>query len=61
MEFLYPAEMEGELLLIGIIAILGAFIYHKLDKMMQLQNKTNKLLEKLAGEEKKEETKKEQK
>ncbi len=47
MNYMYAAEMEGELLLIGIIAIIGAFIYHKLDKMMQLQGKGNELLEKL--------------
>jgi hypothetical protein len=44
----YSVEMEGELLLIGLIAIIGAFVYHKLDKMMQLQERTNSLLERLV-------------
>ena len=57
MDLWYSAEMEGELLLIGIIAIVAAFIYHKLDKMMQLQERSNELLERIAdgksgGEEK---------
>jgi dolichol kinase len=42
--------MEGELLLIGVIAIIGAFIYYKLDLWMQLHEKTNKLIEKLIDE-----------
>jgi hypothetical protein len=46
MEF-YAAEIEGEILLIGMVAILGAFFYYKLDLMMQLMAKNNELLEKL--------------
>ena len=48
MDLWYSAEMEGELLLIGIVAIVAAFIYYKLDKMMQLQERTNELLEKIV-------------
>jgi len=50
MEF-YAAEIEGEILLIGMVAILGAFFYYKLDLMMQLMAKNNELLEKLVGQE----------
>ena len=57
MDYMYAAEMEGELLLIGLIAIIGAFLYHKLDKMMQLQEKSNELLEKIVNQGKKEEKK----
>jgi len=50
MDAWYSAEIEGELLIIGVIAIVAAFVYHKLDKWMQLHEKTNELLENLLEE-----------
>ena len=50
MDTWYSAEIEGELLIIGVIAIIGAFLYYKLDMWMRLHERTNELLEKLVGE-----------
>jgi len=47
MDTWYSAEIEGELLLIGIVSIIGAFIYYKLDMWMGVHERTNELLEKL--------------
>jgi len=44
------SEADGELLIIGLVAIIAAMIYHKLDQMMKLQERTNELLEKRSGE-----------
>jgi preprotein translocase subunit YajC len=46
------SEADGEMLIIGLVAIIAAMTYHKLDQMMKLQERTNELLAKLAPGEK---------
>jgi len=42
------SEADGEMLLIGLLAMIAAMIFYKLDQMMQVQSRTNDLLAKLV-------------
>ena len=42
----FLSSADGEMLVVGLLAMLGAMIFYKLDQMMKLQEKTNELLAK---------------
>ena len=48
------SETDAELLVIGLIAMIAAMTYYKLDQIAKAQEHTNELLEKIAPGDKQE-------